>query len=179
MGDVTKDYFYLTCNVSTGTSIFNHTNGTAFALFSFRVTGDPVSGTIEAILDTHPVSTGLIGGGITAGNFVTIDPNDGSGSGTFGTLTGTTSYSFAILSTNDLVITDFSILPNPNKGVFRVTMTNGEVNPNFKLMDIKGREIKGVKTTFGNQSIEVDASNLATGIYVIQIGNNQKRIVIE
>ncbi len=77
--------------------------------------------------------------------------------------------------------TDVDIFPNPNNGVFTVSV-NSTVNAKntvVRLTDITGREIYRGQTDIytGKNSLPMNISNLAKGTYLLQISNEQNNTV--
>jgi len=76
------------------------------------------------------------------------------------------------LSTDEFVLGDYKIYPNPTNNILTIkTIKNfGEVN--LTLTDINGREILTKKVAlFGK--VDLDISNITTGIYILNIKGEQ------
>lgn len=93
--------------------------------------------------------------------------NSGSWSGSF-TLNGVSE----VLSTSDFTASKFSVYPNPANDI--VTISN---DANFAInavtvSDLNGRTVKSVKLN-GESSAQVNVSDLAAGIYMMDISSDQ------
>jgi concanavalin A-like lectin/glucanase superfamily protein/type IX secretion system substrate protein len=92
------------------------------------------------------------------------------------------------VSTDELYTSDqdFRITPNPNNGQFQMILENSETEElDLKLMDLTGKIIFG-KNIFAGQgtfSTAYDFSDLAKGVYFLQIDNKERastrKIIIE
>lgn len=77
-----------------------------------------------------------------------------------------------LTSTNELIIEDFSIYPNPSNSTLHIDSPNLNII-NVKILDLNGRMIENQAYTD-----KIDISNLYNGIYLIKIQfNNGKEIV--
>ncbi|MGP8215482.1 MAG: T9SS type A sorting domain-containing protein [Bacteroidia bacterium] len=82
---------------------------------------------------------------------------------------------------------DINLFPNPNNGVFTVSVNvnSNEKNTMLILADLTGRVIYKEQSDVyaGKSSIPIDISNLAKGTYFLKISNSQyssfKKVVIE
>ncbi|MCB0456646.1 MAG: M36 family metallopeptidase, partial [Flavobacteriaceae bacterium] len=77
--------------------------------------------------------------------------------------------------------TNFSIYPNPSKGVINIASKVNLGDTNVAIVDINGRVVYNQTVTIGNL-VTIDASKLTTGIYIVKIdgGNythNSKLII--
>jgi hypothetical protein len=76
---------------------------------------------------------------------------------------------------------DVNIYPNPNNGVFTVSVNvlSDENNTDIALTDITGRIVykEQLDTHAGSSSLPINTSNLEKGTYFIQISNSQSSIV--
>jgi hypothetical protein len=89
-----------------------------------------------------------------------------------------------VLSNNDFVKNNFSIAPNPNKGVFSIQLTEVTDNYSVIIIDALGREIFNAEynqTSDLVQNIELD--NALSGMYFVTIQSKgaqiTKKIIIE
>lgn len=77
--------------------------------------------------------------------------------------------------------TDVSVYPNPNNGVFTVSVNTlaDEKNTNFILTDLAGRVIykEQLDTHAGLNAYQINTSNIAKGTYFFEISNSQARTV--
>jgi len=63
----------------------------------------------------------------------------------------------------------FSVIPNPNNGLFRILVNrfNDQENISVSIFDMKGIEIKRFENIY--EMLEVDLSNFGKGIYMIKM----------
>lgn len=174
--DETRDAWQVASN--TGTAIIPaHAADEVIELVTFNVSGDPSSGEVRLLSNTEAPASNV---SPVLDAFFNIDVTGGnSASDQFLELTGDVNFLFFPLSNPDVIASDFSITPNPTNGVFKINLVDGIINPSIRIMDSKGRYVKSVKTTFNHQNIEVDASNLASGVYIVDIANTFKRLVVK
>ncbi|WP_353169993.1 zinc-dependent metalloprotease [Flavobacterium sp.] len=89
-----------------------------------------------------------------------------------------------VLVNNDFVKNNFSIFPNPNKGIFSIQLSESTDNYSVIIIDALGREIFNAEynqTTDLVQNIELD--NALSGMYFVTIQSKgaqiTKKIIIE
>ena len=89
-----------------------------------------------------------------------------------------------VLANNDFVKNNFSIAPNPNKGIFSIQLSEAIDNYSVVIMDALGREIFNAEynqTTDLVQNIQLD--NALSGMYFVTIQSKgaqiTKKIIIE
>ena len=89
-----------------------------------------------------------------------------------------------VLANNDFVKNNFSIFPNPNKGIFSIQLSESTDNYSVIIIDALGREIFNAEynqTTDLVQNIELD--NALSGMYFVTIQSKgaqiTKKIIIE
>lgn len=89
-----------------------------------------------------------------------------------------------VLANNDFVKNNFSIAPNPNKGIFSIQLSEVIDNYSVAIMDALGREIFNAEynqTTDLVQNIQLD--NALSGMYFVTIQSKgaqiTKKIIIE
>jgi hypothetical protein len=89
-----------------------------------------------------------------------------------------------VLANNDFVTNNFSISPNPNKGIFSIQLTEVTDNYSVIIIDALGREIFNAEynqTSDLVQNIELD--NALSGMYFVTIQSKgaqiTKKIIIE
>jgi PDZ domain-containing secreted protein len=81
------------------------------------------------------------------------------------------------VSDNNLELDDFSFMPNPTNGVFKVSFTPTEEGPiELQLLDQSGKEImKETINADGNKVVkELDITDEATGIYFLIVTQNNQ-----
>jgi uncharacterized repeat protein (TIGR03803 family) len=78
---------------------------------------------------------------------------------------------------------EFNIIPNPNNGLFKLSVSNAELEPVFRIsvIDLMGREVYSANFD-KNKSIDINLSHLDNGIYLVRLFNVQlvsnKRLLI-
>ncbi len=72
--------------------------------------------------------------------------------------------------------TGFIIYPNPAQDVLNVVLYE-EGRNNIEILDIQGRQIKLVSPE--NNRIRIDISDLNKGVYLVKVGNESKKLIIE
>lgn len=87
-----------------------------------------------------------------------------------------------VLSVNDFGARNFSIYPNPSNGFINIKVVNDIENAQVSIFDLHGRRVYADRIDiFGIE--EVNATKLASGIYVLQISNGSQtytqKIIIE
>ncbi len=78
--------------------------------------------------------------------------------------------------------TNFAIIPNPNNGVFTVMMSKNEVIDEISIMDMNGAKVLSSFEKGFDGEINIDASMLQSGMYVIVITSSgitkRKQLII-
>lgn len=69
---------------------------------------------------------------------------------------------------------NFVVYPNPAKNTVHVENTSNVKVTAIKILDVTGKEVKSIDSISNNQAIDI--SDLTTGIYVINMFNNDKKI---
>ncbi len=67
-----------------------------------------------------------------------------------------------------LPLNSLKIYPNPTTGYFHISVTNSELIQEVKLYDTTGKCV----STFPANSNEIDLSDQAPGIYIVQVKTN-------
>ncbi|RZJ33853.1 MAG: T9SS type A sorting domain-containing protein [Flavobacterium sp.] len=85
------------------------------------------------------------------------------------------------LSVNQALANKFSVYPNPANNVVTISSADAIGVNNISITDLNGRVVKNVKVTDAPQSIEVNVSDLSSGMYMMNIssaeGTAVKKIV--
>jgi len=72
------------------------------------------------------------------------------------------------------------IYPNPSNGHFTIEMQQAATTGmKFRILDIAGRNVFEKQTLTGNQTQNIDASNLASGFYFLQVISKGKVLAVE
>lgn len=87
---------------------------------------------------------------------------------------------FDLLSVEEAASLEFSVFPNPNKGVFYILLdTDENVLLPIEMFDCLGRRVYYRNSSFvGKTSVRVSAE-LPPGLYLLRVGHRSKRIVIQ
>ncbi|MBR0539702.1 MAG: chitobiase/beta-hexosaminidase C-terminal domain-containing protein [Bacteroidales bacterium] len=87
---------------------------------------------------------------------------------------------FELLSVEEVASLEFSVFPNPNKGVFYILLdTDENVVLPIEMFDCLGRRVYYRNSSFvGKTSVRVSAE-LPPGLYLLRVGHRSKRIVIQ
>ena len=88
------------------------------------------------------------------------------------------------LANNDFIVSNFSIAPNPSKGIFSIQLKEQTENYTISIIDSLGREIYNMdfnQTSDLIQNIQID--NVLSGLYFVTIRSNgaslTKKILVE
>ncbi len=98
---------------------------------------------------------------------------------------GTTEYSaIAKLSTHNSSLSTISIYPNPVKTALNITLGSTNGNYDVRIATIAGQQVFGKSgATLTNGKLTLDASNFASGVYVLELvdakGNRQQEKFIK
>ena len=87
---------------------------------------------------------------------------------------------FDLLSIEEMASLEFSVFPNPNKGVFYILLdTDENVVLPIEMFDCLGHRVYCRNSSFvGKTSVRVSAE-LPPGLYLLRVGHRSKRIVIQ
>ena len=81
------------------------------------------------------------------------------------------------LSVDEFNVNGFSVYPNPSHGIFNIKTKTPQAF-NYDIFDITGKLILQQKNVKANNSQhQIDISNYASGIYLLEIYNQQSKIV--
>jgi hypothetical protein len=83
------------------------------------------------------------------------------------------------ISTNNLApdLTDFSLSPNPTKGLVQINIAGETSGRHLRIMDISGRLIQERTVTAAEMTL--DTSGFPKGVYLISTGRNIQKLVVE
>ena len=98
-----------------------------------------------------------------------------------GNVSSTENFMIDVVATNEISgISNWSVFPNPNQGVFHVNM-NGEGSKDLviSLTDVFGKEVlrKDFRKNSGNVSIEFKVKDLPSGLYLLTMQAGKEMIV--
>ncbi|WP_370031144.1 T9SS type A sorting domain-containing protein [Flavobacterium sp. 28YEA47A] len=80
-----------------------------------------------------------------------------------------------LLSTNKVEANKFSVYPNPSNGLVNISNDLNSTLSSVSFSDLNGRTIKTVKLN-GDSSAQVNISELAAGVYMMNISSDQGTI---
>ena len=102
------------------------------------------------------------------------DENTGYAAGRFGTILKTVDGGGIVkVKEKEALKPTFKLYPNPsNIKVFITSETNLHEKPLIKIFTLEGKEII-IKQVWENNKVELDISELASGIYIIKIQTNE------
>lgn len=82
-----------------------------------------------------------------------------------------------VAESNDL---DFSVFPNPSKGLFNIQMNSNALSSKIAVMNLLGEVIMTkdlVQTSNGNFETQIDLSNYPNGMYLVSLNTNNQNVV--
>lgn len=166
-----------------------HSTGTCAGNGSLAVTVNPLpavpniirAGTILSTDATGTIQWLLNGSPISGATSATHNATNVTGTYTVTSTAGgctSTSLAFGYVPTgvNALIINGLNIYPNPTHGMFEVTGTIAKVGKlSFRLTDATGKEIftSNEGEVSGNFSKNIDLSNVAYGVYLLEITTDE------
>ena len=80
------------------------------------------------------------------------------------------------LSTNETSESKFKVYPNPTRGNITIEGLQSSANVNYELYDITGKIVQ-TKTLLSSTNMNVNISHLQSGIYFLNLYENNKRYV--
>jgi len=87
---------------------------------------------------------------------------------------GTTKYSaVAKLTTNHLPLSTIAVYPNPVQHSLNITLSTATNTYDVRITTVTGKEVYGKKATVTDGKLVLDASNFASGVYVVELTDNQ------
>ncbi len=82
------------------------------------------------------------------------------------------------LSLNAIEVSTFSIYPNPAQSFFNIKLENMSIE-SIKIFSTAGVLVHEQAVYNGEHLVKIDTSNLASGVYFVQVGEFVKRVVVE
>jgi hypothetical protein len=76
----------------------------------------------------------------------------------------------------------YLLYPNPtNSGRFTLTASNAsdEEVKDIKMMDITGKVVYQTQVVLNGNAVEIEFGNLASGVYVVMVGEERLRLIVE
>jgi hypothetical protein len=147
---------------STGNSYVAHWNGTSWSKLGSlsNLSSSPFDFVWSMILDNS-------GGILIAGDLV-----DGFGR------KAVARYGFPLGIDNDLALSTFAVYPNPTSGLFNVqipTQTQNELS----IYNMLGEKIYTQTLKITDSNVSINLSAFCKGIYIIKLGSQSKKVIIE
>ena len=179
--------------VSTITATLNKAPNSGDVVISFTTSGDAASSDYTLSSNTITIASGTTGTATITAVQDTEDESDENiiidvSSVTNGTESGVQQATVVIKDDDDTVagIEDLvsgkaiSIYPNPTSGIFKVRFNDTwKGNVDLKVLDIFGRAqyLRRIDNSSGQVEHEVDISNKTDGIFVLEIVQDDKRVI--
>lgn len=174
LGDGASDIFVF--NLDPNQSLLDHETNDFIELVNFNISNNPTSGEIEILSNTNSIIVALEG---NLYNFFNSNiDNTLTKDYYLGLVTGLESHSFSTLNINNEKFDKNQIIiyPNTTKHFFNI-VSNSAINL-VELFDNTGKKILSI-----NQTNKIDVTNLASGIYFLNINfdniNINRKIIIE
>ena len=82
------------------------------------------------------------------------------------------------LSVEDNTLLGFSIYPNPTRAELNIQNANNELPDSYSILNTLGQEVKKAKIN-SSADLNLNVSNLRTGLYFIQIEKNNQKVVVK
>ena len=76
----------------------------------------------------------------------------------------------------------YLLYPNPTtNGRFTLTASNAsdEEVKDIKMMDITGKVVYKTQVVLNGNAVEIEFGNLASGVYVVMVGEERLRLVVQ
>jgi hypothetical protein len=73
-----------------------------------------------------------------------------------------------LLTTNEIIIPDFKIYPNPSKEEMNIIFENLQNDGFIEIFDISGQLLISKKIQSTNKINSLDASNISSGVYIVK-----------
>lgn len=83
----------------------------------------------------------------------------------------------SLLGLQDVNNTLFNVYPNPNRGMFNVKVNNAQSNLAIVVMDATGKTIRTINAVDATGIYGVDISDVAAGVYLVQVTNGNTTAV--
>lgn len=139
-------------------------------VFTLTVTGNPTSGELRIMANNDPESTAFGGALVSFLQADTIDNGTFEYSNRINSttgLSGISTFSFATLTTENVIFNNISIYPNPVKNVLNIKGLGNELIK-ASIYNITGQKV--ISQTTGLKTI--NTSSLAPGVYFLNLETN-------
>jgi len=81
------------------------------------------------------------------------------------------------LGVNDVLSSKFSVYPNPSNGIINLTNSESIQVSQIEITDLNGRIVKTVNTADTFNDIQINVSDLSSGVYMMNINSDQGKAV--
>jgi hypothetical protein len=73
----------------------------------------------------------------------------------------------------DEALQNVSLFPNPNRGQFQLVRMDASTNVEVSILDLQGKVLTVAKWNEGAESLSVDLSNFANGVYMVRLTSEE------
>ena len=82
-----------------------------------------------------------------------------------------------ILSISETVLEELKIYPNPSKGIINIQSNLLSETVGLTIYNLQGQQLFSEKKTPSNGKVQIDVSNLVTGIYFVKIVSGENSVI--
>lgn len=144
----------------------------------FSVEGSPIGGTWSSSGIVGVTGLGVVTINAVGAGTLTYTYTNGSGCSNSRTINGNgftcSARSMNASSESTVENNDFAIFPNPAKNKINISQEFVTANAQITVTNVYGKNVKVQTLSMGNNSLDI--SNLAKGIYLLNINNNGKSV---
>lgn len=170
-----------------GTTLLDrHLNGghnapTTDTTNNLTLASNTVAGTTRTIVVTRPFNTGDVKDFVLAYNMAALNIIWAVGQSTNisqqHSVFGSKALSFTLGTEPIVSLQSLVVYPNPSNGIFALDNSENQPIKSIKVFDSNARLVKEITTDFTTQTIQVNLSDVAKGIYFIEVSNQHDRTV--
>ncbi len=74
---------------------------------------------------------------------------------------------------------EFVLYPNPAKSFVNLEFETLEENTLLQILDLNGRKVRTFDLKAGQETLQINVSELPKGVYTIKLGNTAKKLIVE
>ena len=74
---------------------------------------------------------------------------------------------------------EFVLYPNPAKSFVNLEFETLEENTLLQILDLNGRKVRTFDLKAGQETLQINVSELPKGVYTIMISNTTKKLIVE